>query len=124
MDRIYLVILLYDAATVTNLIIVVEDNILEVEGVVDDGAGDIEDRTDVHVPHRAPRQGGVRLWGNDQLSDNKEENKKGLTCFKFVPSTDKGFIDKLIYWCLGAKRTTAHCFCQPRIGRGNHKENN
>ena len=59
MDRIYLVILLYDAATVTNLIIVVEDNILEVEGVVDDGAGDVEDRANVHVPHRAPRQGGV-----------------------------------------------------------------
>ena len=43
MARIYLVILPYDAPTLANLVIVVEDEVLEVEGVVDDGAGDVED---------------------------------------------------------------------------------
>ena len=76
MARIYLVILPYDAPTLANLVIVVEDDVLEVEGVVDDGAGDVEDGADVHMPDRAARQDRVRLWGNGRFSDNKERDKK------------------------------------------------
>ena len=59
MARIYLVILPYDAPTLANLVIVVEDDVLQLEGIVDDGAGDVEPRAHVHVSHEAPQKGRV-----------------------------------------------------------------
>ena len=44
-----------------NLIVVVEDDVLQLEGIVDDGAGDVQPRPHVHVSHQTPQQGGVRL---------------------------------------------------------------
>ena len=42
-----------------DLIVVVEDDVLQLEGIVDDGAGDVEPRAHVHVSHEAPQQGRV-----------------------------------------------------------------
>lgn len=44
-----------------DLIVVVEDDVLQLEGIVDDGAGDVQPRPHVHVSHQAPQQGGVGL---------------------------------------------------------------
>ena len=44
-----------------DLIVVVEDDVLQLEGIVDDGAGDVQARPHVHVSHEAPQQGGVGL---------------------------------------------------------------
>ena len=39
----------------------VEDDVLELERIVDDGAGDVQPGPHVHVPHQTPQQGGVGL---------------------------------------------------------------
>ena len=44
-----------------HLIVVVKDDVLQLEGIVDDGAGDVQPRPHVHVSHQAPQQGGVGL---------------------------------------------------------------
>ena len=44
-----------------DLVVVVEDDVLQLEGIVDDGAGDVQPGPHVHVPHQTPQQGGVGL---------------------------------------------------------------
>ena len=49
----------------------VEDDVLQLEGIVDHSAGDVEARPHVDMPHQAPQQSGVRFW---RVSNFKVQN--------------------------------------------------